>query len=161
LQNPPPPRDINFILDECLPHVISVALNNVGFPITSCREQEKSEWLDDQLIPWIGEQNWVWITKDDAARRGHRALIQKARISVIWIRGIERRDGTTTRNNILAKDVLHLLVAKLDDIKESVSNARGPRFFLLFMNAKAPTLKVYTTLDDIENQLANPRRNRK
>jgi len=80
---------------------------------------------------------------------------------VIWIRGIERRDGTTTRNNILAKDVLHLLVAKLDDIKESVSNARGPRFFLLFMNAKAPTLKVYTTLDDIENQLANPRRNRK
>ena len=147
-------REIRFILHESLPHHIAHVLQSVGYPITSNEAQGVSGWDDAMLIPWMAERSYIWVTKDDAARSVHRSAIQQARISVVWVRGMERRGGTTARNNVSAKDLHLMLTNKLDDIGETVSSARGPRYFLLFMSGKRPQIKPFTTIDDVSRQLS-------
>ena len=158
MQVPHPSRDIKFLLDECLPYRIADSLRKVGFNITSSRGEGVEGWEDERLIPWLGSGQMVWITKDDSARRGHDNSIQRARISVVWIRGTERTGGTTTRNNISLKEVLHVLVAKLDDIGEQIAEANGPRFFLLHMKGKSPVATAFPQLELVGRRLAGGRR---
>ncbi len=148
---------IKFLLDECLPYRIADSLREVGFNITSSRGEGVEGWEDERLIPWLGSEQMVWITKDDSARRGHENSIRRARISVVWIRGTERTGGTTTRNNISLKEVLHVLVAKLDDIRDRIAEANGPRFVLLHMRGKVPVATYFTQLDQVGRHLAGRR----
>ena len=149
-----PNPSIKFLLDECLPYRIADSLREVGFNITSSHREGLDGWEDERLIPWLGSEQIVWITKDDSARRGHDNTIQRTRISVVWIRGTERTGGTITRNNISLKEVLHVLVAKLDDIRDQIMEANGPRFFLLHMKGKSPVLSAFPQLELVGRRLA-------
>ena len=161
MQVPHPSRAIKFLLDECLSYKIADSLREVEFNITSSRGEGVDGWEDAQLIPWLGQESLVWITKDDSARHQHRALIHRAGISVVWVRGTERTDGTTTRNTISLRELLHLLVARLDFIRDQIAGANGPRFFLLHMRANAPSVSVFTNLDDVGHHLGRGGRSRR
>lgn len=153
-----PNPSIKFLLDECLPYRIADSLREVGFNITSSHREGLDGWEDERLIPWLGSEQIVWITKDDSARRGHDNTIQRTRISVVWIRGTERTGGTITRNNISLKEVLHVLVAKLDDIRDQIMEAHWPRFFLLHMKGKSPVLRAFPQLELVGRRLAGRQR---
>lgn len=161
MQVPHPSREIKFLLDECLPYRVADSLREVGFNITSSHGEGVDGWEDDQLIPWLGVQQFVWITKDDSARKAHERAIQSAQISVVWVRGTERKDGTTIKNTINLKEVLHLLVAKLDDMRDVIAEANGPRFFLLHMRGKSPVSTAFPQLDLVGRRLAGGRRGRR
>ena len=78
-----PNPSIKFLLDECLPYRIADSLREVGFNKASSRGEGVEGWEDERLIPWLGSEQMVWITKDDSARRVHENSIQRARISVV------------------------------------------------------------------------------
>jgi predicted nuclease of predicted toxin-antitoxin system len=147
-----------FLLDECLAYRIADILREVGFPITSARNEGVDGWEDPDLIPWLGERGYVWVTKDDSARNEHRILIQRAGISVVWVRGVERPNGTSQRNAVNLRQLLHMLVAKLDEISSMVQESNGPRFFLLSMATNGPRLKPFGSITDVWKDLAHPRR---
>ena len=138
-----------FLLDESLPPMIASVLQQVGYPITSCQEQGMEGVSDEELIPWMGENDLVWITKDDAARIQHATIIQRARISVVWVRGLERRNRTTARNNISVKELHRMLTVRLDDIAGDIEGSRGPSYFRLFLGGKGPSLQRFRTLDQV------------
>ena len=134
---PARPDEPRFYLDECLPHVVADALASVGHPITSAHEQQQIWTLDVQLIPWLVQQGYVWITKDDAAPTEHSSALRQRRLSVVWIRGLDRR-----RNRIDARELHLILTVKLDQIAEAVRQARGPRWFLLYLGSgNSPVLR--------------------
>lgn len=139
-----------FLLDESLPPIIADVLKQVGYPITGCREQELLGARDEDLIAWMGARNMVWVTKDDAAKARHGAAIRQARISVTWVRGLERRNRTTGRNNISVKELRRMLTDKLDDIEEIVSSSRSPRYFMLYLRNNGPTLRRYNALEEVQ-----------
>ena len=53
-----------------------------------------------------------------------------------------------------------MLTNKLDEIGEQVAGARGPRYFLLYMRGKRPTVKPFPTLEAVSRQLTSSRRSR-
>ena len=138
-----------FLLDESLSRVVADALEMVGYAITSCQKEGLAGCPDEELIAWMGERGYVWITKDGAARNEHRAAILRARISVVWLRGVELRNRTTARNDISPKQQHRILTDKLDDIGEAVSRANGPRYFVAYMRNNGPAMQRYTTLEQL------------
>ena len=109
---------------------------------------------DEELIPKLGEVSYVWITKDDAAKSVHKEAIKLAQISVVWVRGLQRADGTKQKNSISAKSLHRMLTVKLDEISEQVSMARGPRFFLLYLNGSRPQIRGENAIEDIGKLLS-------
>ena len=154
-------RSNRFLLDESLPPLIASVLQQVGYPITSSQEQQMEGVPDEVLIPWMGNNELAWITKDDAARTEHGALIQSARISVVWVRGLERRNRTTVRNNISVKDLHRMLTMKLDEISEDIFESRGPRYFRLFLGGRGPTLERFRSLDQVGTRRRDSGSNRR
>lgn len=115
--------------------------------------------MDDAgLVVEIARSGLIWVTKDDAARNRHLEVIQSARISSVWIRGAQRRDGTTQRNDINAKQLATMLVLKLDEIQEIVEGASGPRYFLLSSAGGRAKLEPFADIRQVGRRLANPRR---
>ncbi len=152
MQRSPPIETPGFLLDESLPHLIADVLQQVGYPITSCRQCQMEGLKDDEPIPWMAANQLTWITKDDAARLDHGALIRQSLISVVWVRGLERRNRTTARNNVTVKDLHRMLTVKLDDISSELRSARGPRYFRLYIGSRGPAMERYTDWDQIGNR---------
>ena len=66
-----------------------------------------------------------------------------------------KRRKARFRKNVSLKDVLRLLVNKLDEITETIANANGPRYFLLYMtHANKPTVGSFATLKEVWQRLA-------
>ncbi len=158
------PKKVSYCYDESLPPAIGKALAAVGFPIVLVDKGT----LDEDLIPEMGRHNQTWITKDDRAKTQHENLLADANISVVWVRGLahgkEKRRQTLGRNATL-KDVLRMLVNKLDRITDEIAKARGPRYFLLYTSASKGNpdkFEVHTTLREVRDNLAGlPRGRRK
>lgn len=92
---------------------------------------------DEVLIPWMAERGYVWITKDEAARRQHGSLLSKNHLSVVWGRGLDRQ-----KSGITAKQLHLMLTVKLADIQEHIERGRGPLWFLLYLKSvSTPTLR--------------------
>ena len=136
-----------FLLDESLSHFVSDALEMVGYPITSCAKQGLLGWPDQELIPWMAERGYVWVTKDDVARTEHREEILRERISVVWVRGQERPNRTVAKDDLSPKQQHRMLTDELDNISDIVVQARGPRYFLVYLRTNGPAMKRYTTLE--------------
>ena len=125
---------------------------------------------DEDLIPEMGRCNQTWITKDDRSKTEHEDLLWAANISVVWVRGLTHGKGkkrASLGQNAVLKDILRMLVNKLDRITDQIAEARGPRYFLLYTNtSKANTskanqdkLETFTTLREVRDSLAGlPRR---
>lgn len=130
----PWPSEIKFYLDACLPTKIAQALRLVDYHIHNCDEFNMRDAKDEILIPWMGEQGFVWITRDDAARKTHAELLSRHKVSTIWVRGNDRQ-----RKNLRMHDVHHMLTAKLMTIATSLANATNVLHHELYMNGGRPT----------------------
>jgi PIN like domain len=142
-----------FFLDEGLPSAVARALSLVGHPITSCEEQGQRGTKDELLIPWLADQGYIWLTRDDAARKAHGAALRRYQLSVVWVRGLDR-----SKNSISAIDLHLMLTVKLEQISEKVVAARGPVWFLLSMKSGGiPVLEIFAAPDQVPGR---PRRRR-
>lgn len=148
---------VAYLYDEGLPPRIGEVLAHVGYPIT-IREKGAQ---DEELIPWMGENNYTWITKDDRSKVKHEDLIVGASISIIYLRGltVERaRKSSPKRNTIQMKDVLKMLVDKLDGLTEILETTRSPRYFLLYMTAGRKThFDRFASLRELKEHLSGTR----
>lgn len=129
------PESVRFFLDEGLPEQVADALNSVGYPITGPLQQGKRGTLDQDLIPWLGQEGYVWITKDHEAKREHLDRIIKSKISTVWIRGIDRM-----KNKLNPLELHLMLTTKMPRIAVEVDKARGPRHFELHLRGETPVL---------------------
>ncbi|MCH9038769.1 MAG: hypothetical protein IIC23_05195 [Chloroflexi bacterium] len=118
------PKDVIYYYDECLPPPIGEVLSSVGFNILMPDKGVK----DEDLIPLLGKRRFVWITKDDRAKSEHETLLRDANISVVWIRGLShdrKKSGGSMQRTAGSKDILRMLVNKLDDISAQIADAKG------------------------------------
>lgn len=76
------------------------------------------------------------MTKDDEAKRDHLPDIIRHQISVVWIRGVDRR-----KNRISPKELHLMLTVRLGRLVEMLGKARGPQHYLLYLNGERPTLE--------------------
>ena len=112
----------------------------------------------------MGRCNQTWITKDDRSKTEHESLLSAANISVVWVRGLtgKGKKGASLRRNATLKDILRMLVNKLDRITDQIAEARGPRYFLLYTNtskANQDKIATFTALREVRDHLAGlPRR---
>jgi predicted nuclease of predicted toxin-antitoxin system len=144
---------VRCLLDECLPATVAEALALVGHPINSVRGLGKSGVGDEELIPWMGRERLIWITKDDAARRQHGGPLRAAQLSVVWVRGTERSKSGLTLIQ------LHLLLTnKLPEIVDRVEKSRIPLWFLLYLYLKASGQPVLQSTPAFERLPGEPRR---
>jgi len=90
-------------------------LKQVGYPITSWDEefQHQQGLKDPYIIPYLGGKNYVWITKDDRAKKEHESAIHTAQISVVWLSGLERPANKPKQNFITVKDLHRMLTDEL------------------------------------------------
>ena len=144
------PRQVVFLLDECFPYRIADVLKEFGYPIVSWHEEFKGvEGIkDDKLIPYLGDKGYAWITKDDAARKDHAPEIRQARISVVWVRGFERRKGAIPKNRITTKELHKMLTIKLEAIAGEVGRSRRPLYFLLYLDSSGKAVAKPVTLEE-------------
>ena len=150
------PRHVSYCYDESLPPIIGKTLKAVGFPFVLAAKGT----LDEDLIPEMGRRNQVWITKDDRSKTQHEGLLTTANISVVWVRGLtheKRKRRGSIQRNVSLKDILRMLVNKLDQITGEIANARGPRYFLLYTStskAQKDKVEVFPTLRQVRDRLA-------
>ncbi len=129
-RSPTPPSGVTFFLDEGLPAQVGAALALVGHPVETADDHRNRSAKDEDLIPWMAQRGFVWVTKDDAARAAHAEALRRHRISVVWVRGFDRR-----KNTISAKELHLMLTVKLAEIESEIAAARGPRYYLLWLAA--------------------------
>lgn len=63
----------------------------VEHPVDTPDDFDLTGAKDEVLIPWMAERGYVWITKDETARRQHGSLLSIHRLSVVWVRGLDRQ----------------------------------------------------------------------
>ena len=157
-KTPSQPKQVIFCYDEGLPPSIGEVLSDVGYPVVFPIKHTQ----DEDLIPHMGERQLTWITKDDRSKTEHEELLQQANISVIWIRGLsherKNRPAPISKHPSM-KDILRMLVLKLDEITNTISAANGPRYFLLYMSTrKSRDAEIravpYTSLRQVRDRLA-------
>lgn len=137
-----------FYLDECLPYRIAHILKAVDYPITCWYDefQQQQGLKDPYLIQYLGAKGYTWITKDDEAKKEHENEIRTAGISVVWVRGLERRKGAPPNKNYITVQHLHrMLTDKLNPIAEMITNSKTALYFLLYMKSgNVPALHKIT-----------------
>ena len=154
------PRRVSYCYDESLPSAIGEALKAVGFPVVLPPKGVK----DEDLIPEMGRLDQVWITKDDRSKTQHERLLVTSNVSVVWVRGLtheRRRKRASLQRNASLKDILRMLVNKLDSVADIIGNAKGPRYFLLYTTASQRNqdrVEVFTSLREVRERLAGPPR---
>jgi hypothetical protein len=146
-----------FCYDEGLPPEIGKVLAHVGYPVVMARKGVP----DEILIPWMGERHLTWITKDDRSKTQHEGIILEAGISIVFVRGLSHsksKRSSLRRNTISLKDILLMLVVKLDTIVNELTDTSHPRFFILYMTAsKKPNLEKHSTLREVQARLSGKR----
>lgn len=93
----------------------------------------------------MAEQGLAWITRDDAAKRAHLDHIRQNRLSVVWVRGIDRAKGKVT-----AHDVHMMLAAKLRHIAHEIASANGPVYYEVYVHGDSRQLTVVARRLDFE-----------
>ncbi len=109
----------------------------IGYPITHPEQHQQRGTKDEALIPWLSERGYTWITKDDAAKKAHAEALLSSGISVVWVRGIDRR-----KNRITVHDVHLLLASKLEEAARQIDESRGPLHLEVYLNGARPTLRA-------------------
>ena len=128
---------MRFFLDENLPPQVARALALVGYPITHPEEHGKRGAKDPALITWLAQNQFVWITKDDDARKRHIDRIREAGVTVVWVRGLEGR-----KNRVSIQQMHLMLTVKLQDLMEELQKLTGPRHFMLYLSGRRPVLRT-------------------
>ena len=67
------------------------------------------------------------------------------------------RGGASLQRNASLKDILRMLVNKLDQITAEIAKASGPRYFLLYTTTSRNNqarIEVFTKLREVRDRLA-------
>jgi predicted nuclease of predicted toxin-antitoxin system len=144
-------KQVTFFLDESLPYQLAYFLKTVDYPITSWHEEFQGQQgkKDPWLIPYLGAKKYVWITKDDEAKKEHESEIRAAGISVVWVRGLGRPGAKPKKNVIRVRDVLRMLTDKLYVIEQRIANAKGPLYFMLYVKSGGQPVVRRVTLEEV------------
>lgn len=137
-----------FYYDEGLSPKIGEVLKHVGFSL----ELGKRGKLDEDIIPEMGLKHQTWITKDDRSRVEHEGIILEAGISIVFVRGLShegRKQSSLRKNTINLKQLLFLLVSKLDDIQAELSLSNKARYFILFLRSRKAEVTKHSTLKEV------------
>jgi predicted nuclease of predicted toxin-antitoxin system len=145
---------LKFYLDECIPEQLGKALAQVDYPITIPEAVGKKGELDPDLLPWLAENGYVWVTKDSAAKRRHRDLIIKGDITVVWVRGLEHEGptGSVYEHTINTQQTFILLATLIPDVAKLLPKTHGRTDHILFYprNKKWPRhLQVPRYLEEL------------
>ena len=89
-----------------------------------------------ELITWLAQNQFVWITKDDDARKRHIGHIGQAGVSVVWVRGLDGR-----KNIVSIKQVHLMLTVKLEELIEELRASTRPLHFMVYLSGKRTALK--------------------
>ena len=126
-----------FLLDQSLsPRLARQVFRTTRLTIATVRgewpEKDFDEYAprDEEIIPYLSGRaghRGVWITADLGARRHHRELIDRHRISELWLLSPDDRDVPFYR----AQQSL-LLVAVVNTIRRIVAEAGEP----VYLNAR-------------------------
>lgn len=146
------PNDI-FYYDEGLSPKIGEVLKHVGFSLEIGEKGKR----DEEIIVEMGTKGQTWITKDDRSRVEHEAAILEAGISIVFVRGLShegRRRSSLGKNTINLKQLLYLLVTKLDDIEAELSRQRRARYFILFLRGKKAEVSKHSTLREVWQKIS-------
>lgn len=117
-----------------MPHQVATALALVDFPIHSPLTTGTRGWKDPELIGFLAEHGYVWITKDDEARRKHLSMLLSHQIGVVWVRGFERH-----KKPMSIRDFHRLLTITLPRIEAELIVTPGPKWYEIFYNGDRPT----------------------
>ena len=134
-----PPEETAFHLDECLPPAVAKALRLVAYNISDATPAKVRGWDDEDLIPWLSQNKRVWITKDHEAKNAHMESIVKNRISVVWIRGMDRKPSN--KNRVGVRELHRMITDRIEAIGSEISSAKSPRYFSLSIRSDVPQLK--------------------
>ncbi|MDE2817601.1 MAG: DUF5615 family PIN-like protein [Chloroflexota bacterium] len=146
---------MRFFLDENLPPQVARALALVGYPISHPAEHGKRGEKDPDLITWLAQNQFVWITIDDDARKRHIGQIGQAGVSVVWVRGLGGR-----KNIVTIKQVHLMLTVKLEELIEKLEASNQPLHFMVYLSGKRPVLKPLQADTIQQGKPLRARRNR-
>ena len=54
---------------------------------------------DEDLLTWLQQEDRIWITKDASAREAHHEAIVSSNVSIVWIRGMDRKTTLGSSTN--------------------------------------------------------------
>ena len=128
---------VRFFLDENLPPQVARALALVGYLITHPQDEDKRGEKDAELISWLAREQYVWITKDHAARKVHGDQLLRESVSVVWVKGLEGK-----KNTVNTQQVHLMLTVELPKIIEKMQSATGPMYFALSLTSNGPRLVI-------------------
>jgi hypothetical protein len=78
-----------FWIDHSLSPHIAGGLNLVGyntFTFTDVDEfKDRIKVDDEEIIPWCGIHNAVWVHADDNAKREHKKLLEEHHCRTVWV----------------------------------------------------------------------------
>ena len=143
-----------FYYDEGLSPRIGHFLAEIGYSL----EVGAKGLLDEDIIPEMGKRGQTWITKDDRAKVQHEAAIIDAGISIVFLRGLSHGGGkksSKSKNTIRLKELLLLLVTKLDAIQKEIASSNKPRYFILYLKGpNKPDVSKHSTLKEVSQSLS-------
>lgn len=97
------------------------ALRKVAFRVTLVSEIDEFRGMprvtDEQLIPWMGDRNAVWVHADDNAKRKHKKLLLAHTVRTLWV---YRRKGRMSSREQL-KALSYVLENFLDKLRSQPS----------------------------------------
>lgn len=110
---------MTFLVDNDLSPHIAEALGLFGFEIQTVKDTLFSSASDEEIIPWLGETETIWITHDKGARRRHIDSIKRHRVSVLWVAG----------KKLSSWDQMKIVARVIDQVASKVTKARGALHF--------------------------------
>ena len=129
-------RSAGFYLDECLPHTVAQALRLVSHDIEDPTNTGLKGRSDEDLLTWLQQENRIWITKDARARFAHREAIASSNVSIVWIRGLDRKATLGSSTN--PQTLLLMLAGFLNRILSEVSTSPTPCYFEILPGRACP-----------------------
>ena len=112
-------------MDESLSPHVGKALGLVGYPVTLVGDIAEFAGVvgvkDEQLIPWMGRYDAVWVHADDDAKRRHRKLLVAHAVRTLWVRRPKR--GMSSRQQ------LRVLSYVLDDVLQRLQTQPRTRHY--------------------------------
>ena len=132
-------RSAGFYLDECLPHTVAKALRLVRHNIEDPTNSGQKGRNDEDLLAWLQQENRIWITKDASARQAHSEAIASSGVSVVWVRGMDRRTAPERLTN--PQSLLLMLAGFLNRILSEVNASPTPCHFEILPGHPWPRLK--------------------
>ena len=132
-------RSAGFYLDECLPHTVAKALRLVKHDIEDPTHSGQKGRSDEDLLAWLQQEERIWITKDASARNAHHQAIASSGVSIVWIRGMDRKPTLGSSTN--PQTLLLMLAGFLNRILSEVNRSPTPCYFEILLGRAWPRLK--------------------